>query len=375
MTASPCTPPFADRVSAGSAPDTGRIILHVDMDSFYASVEMQRRPELRGKPVVVGADPKGGHGRGVACTCSYEARAYGIRSAMPVSRAYTLCPHAVFLPPDFDHYASVSRSIMELLATFGFRVCPVSIDEAYLDITPCGSSDKAAEIARDIQESIRLRTGLTCSVGAGPGTGVAKIASDYRKPSGLTIVDRQSARSFLAPLPVRKIPGVGKRAEQALLELGIRTIGELASADVQVLIGRFGRGAVTLHQLAQGIDERDLPGYDSAKSVSRETTFETDTDDPAVLAATLDTLVSSVCSTLEGDQIRCRTVTVKVRYQGFITRTKSRSLSHYTREPGPVRAAASALLREMADGRKVRLIGLRLSALEEPDRTQMVLGV
>ncbi len=352
-----------------------RIILHVDMDSFYASVEVQRHPELRGKPVVVGADPKEGRGRGVACTCSYEARAFGIRSAMPVSQAWLLCPHAVFLPPDFDHYARISGGIMDLLRAFGLRFLQVSIDEAYLDCSACGSFGAAALLARQVQEQIRDRFGLTCSIGIAPGKTVAKIASDYRKPGGLTVVEPGDVRAFLAPLPVKKIPGVGKKADSLLLELGIRTVGNLAATDIQVLLGRFGRGAVSLHMLAQGNDTAKLEEDDGIKSLSRETTFAADTDDPALLASSLDVLALAVHRTLSEECLRCRTVTVKIRYQGFITRTRSRTISHYTGDAEPIRACSQALMREMYDGRKIRLIGIRLSSFEKPDRCQMTLSV
>jgi DNA polymerase IV (DinB-like DNA polymerase) len=351
------------------------IILHVDMDSFYASVEVQRHPELLGKPLVVGADPKGGQGRGVACTCSYEARAFGIRSAMPVSQAYVLCPHAVFLPPDFEYYSQISGSIMDLFRSFGFRFLQVSIDEAYLDCTPLGSFKAAELLARQMQEQVRDRFGLSCSIGIAPGKTVAKIASDYHKPGGLTVIKPGTVRAFLAPLSVKKIPGIGKKAEALLLELGIRTIGDLAATDIQVLLGRFGRGAVSLHALAQGLDTAELEEYDGIKSLSRETTFATDTNDTTLLASSLNTLAKAVHKNLSDEHLRCRTVTVKIRYQGFETRTRSRTLSHSTGDAGPVHASSRALLREMYDGRKVRLIGIRLSSIERPDRCQVTLGV
>jgi len=375
MTAVLTPEPCIAALTTPEGPLKAQIILHLDMDSFYASVEMQRKPELRNKPVIVGADPKGGRGRGVVCTCSYEARAFGIHSAMPVSHAYILCPHAIFLPPDFDQYARVSEEIMDLLRSTGYRALPVSIDEAFLDISSCKSFAAAAEFGRQIQEVIHNRFGLTCSIGIGPGKMIAKIASDYRKPGGLTTVEPSAARDFLAPLPVKKIPGVGKKAETLLLELGIRTIGDLAATDIQVLLCRFGRGAVHLHELALGNDAGELEEYDGIKSVSRETTFETDTDDPAFLLTSLEDLAAAVHQSLADDHLRCRTVTVKLRYQGFETRTKSRTLPHYTSEPEPIRTSSQALLREMYDGRKVRLIGIRLSSFEKKDACQMTLGI
>ncbi len=375
MMCAACSPPEPTVLPVVTDKPSDPIILHVDMDSFYASVEVQRHPELLGKPLVVGADPKGGRGRGVACTCSYEARAFGIRSAMPVSQAYVLCPHAVFLPPDFEYYGKISESIMDLFRSFGFRFLQVSIDEAYLDCTPLGSFKAAELLARQMQEQVRDRFGLGCSIGIAPGKTVAKIASDYHKPGGLTVVKPGTVRAFLAPLPVKKIPGIGKKAEALLLELGIRTTGDLAATDIQVLLGRFGRGAVSLQALAQGLDTAELEEYDGIKSLSRETTFATDTDDTTLLASSLDTLAKAVHKNLSDDHLLCRTVTVKIRYQGFETRTRSRTLPHSTGDAGPVHTSSRALLREMYDGRKVRLIGIRLSSIERPDRCQMTLDI
>jgi DNA polymerase IV (archaeal DinB-like DNA polymerase) len=355
--------------------DREQIIMHVDMDSFYASVEVQRRPELQNKPVVIGADPKQGRGRGVVCTCSYEARAFGIHSAMPVSRAFVLCPHAIFLPPDYEHYSRMSREIMDLLRSFGLRIQQVSIDEAFLDASPCGSFGAATALAGQIQETIHRRFGLTCSVGIAPGKTVAKIASDYKKPSGLTVVRSKASRIFLAPMLVKKIPGIGKKSEEELLELGIKTIGDLAAVDIQVLLSRFGRGAVPLHELALGNDTSELEEYDGTKSVSREITFDADTDDLHRLSSDMDTLAKEAHQSLVEEALRCKTVTIKIRYEGFVTRTKSHTLSHYTREVDPIRNCSRALLQEMLDGRKVRLIGLRLSSFEKHDRCQMTLGV
>jgi DNA polymerase IV (archaeal DinB-like DNA polymerase) len=350
-----------------------RMILHLDMDSFYASVEMQKRPELQKKPVVIGADPKQGRGRGVVCTCSYEARAFGIHSAMPVSRAFVLCPHAIFLPPDFEHYSRVSLAIMDLLRSFGLRFLQVSIDEAFLDVTPCGSYGAATAFAGQIQETIHNRFGLTCSVGIAPGKIVAKIASDYKKPGGITVVGPRDVREFLAPMPVRKIPGVGKKSEAELLELDIKTIGDLAVSNIQVLLGRFGHWAVPLHELSLGIDTSELEEYDGIKSVSRETTFDSDSDDPGLLLTNLETLAIAVHRNLVEETLRCKTVTIKLRYEGFVTRTRSHTLSHFTGELEPIRRICCALLKEMYDGRKVRLIGIRLSYFEKQDRCQMTL--
>jgi DNA polymerase IV (DinB-like DNA polymerase) len=355
--------------------ETRRIILHIDMDAFYASVEIHRRPELTGKAVIIGADPKGGRGRGVVATASYEARKYGIFSAMPVSKAYALCPEGIYLPPDFTAYAEVSSGIMSVLRTTGFPFEQVSIDEAFLDVTTADEIGGAEALARDLKEKIRARSGLTCSIGIGPSRVVAKIASGYKKPDGLTVVPEEKTAAFLAPLPARKIPGIGPKTERELAAAGIRTIGDIQSAGVEVLLARFGRGGTALQRLAFGYDGRAVAGRKGPRSVSRETTFEQDTDDPGVLDATLEELVQDVHRSITGEMYRFRTVTVKVRYTGFITKTRAHSLSHNTDDIRTIRSVARALFRDLPAGRTIRLVGLRLSDLEAPDRGQTTLGV
>jgi len=342
----------------------GRIIMHVDMDSFFASIEVRRDPSLAGRPVIVGADPKGGAGRGVVSTCSYEARRYGVHSGMPISRAYDLCPHGVFLPVDRLFYTRVSEEIMAVLSRHAWRIEQVSIDEAYLDVSDAGSFMAAKALAAAIKREIREETGLTCSIGIGPGKAVAKIASDHQKPDGLTVVPPDEVTSFLAPLPVTKIPGVGRKTGEELRRMGILTIGDLARRDVQDLIARFGRPGIHLHRLACGIDDREVQGRVESRSVSRETTFETDTADPVLLSETLATLADDVAETLAAERLRCRTVTVKVRYRDFQTHTRSRTLERFTGDPETIRRIASALLLPFLNGTPVRLIGIRLSTLE-----------
>ena len=352
-----------------------RIILHLDMDSFYASVEMQDRPELRGKPVVIGADPKQGKGRGVVATCSYEARAFGIRSAMPISQAFVLCPHAVFLPPDFPRYVKASADVMAILKVHGFPLQQVSIDEAFLDVSRLGTFPAATDLAVRIKDTILTHLGLTCSIGLAPTKVVAKIASDVHKPGGLTVVEPENLFSFLAPMPVRKIPGIGKKSEAVLFEMGIRTIRDLAAYDIQVLITRFGRSAIALQDIAAGIERSEVEEREGVKSVSRETTFTDDTDDEHLIAAMMDALAEDVCRNLSDESLHCRTVTVKVRYQGFVTKTKARTLQHYAGDTVTVRTCAHTLLRDIFDGRKIRLLGIRLSSVYTCDARQMTLEV
>ncbi len=341
-----------------------RIILHVDMDSFFASVEVREKPEHKGKPVVVGADPKGGKGRGVVSTCSYEARKYGIKSGMPISRAYKLCPTAVFLPVNFPLYIKASREVMNILRKYTEKFQQVSIDEAYLDVSYAGSFEAARGLALDIKKEILEKERLTCSIGVAPNKIVAKIASDYKKPDGLTIVEPSRVREFLSPLPVRKILGVGKKTEAALKEMGIEKIGQLAECDVQLLLSRFGKWGIYMHELAQGIDESEVREEECCKSISRETTFEEDTDNTEILNRTMDALAEDVHRSLIEEGFLFRTVGIKVRTKGFVTHTRAHTLVHYTDDTGVIKDTAKALLKEFLDGRMVRLIGVRLSSLE-----------
>jgi DNA polymerase IV (DinB-like DNA polymerase) len=352
-----------------------RIILHIDMDSFYASVETHERPELGGKAVVIGADPKEGKGRGVVATCSYAARAYGIRSAMPISQAFVLCPQAIFLSPDLPLYTRISSEIMTILRSFGYRFEQVSIDEAFLDLSPVGSFSAAELLAGQIKTMIRTTMGLSCSVGVAPSKVVAKIASDYNKPDGLTIVEPENVGAFLAPMPVRKIPGIGKKSEFELHELGIRSIGELAAYDVQRLAARFGRGGTWLHDVALGIDESEVKERVEMKSVSKETTFEMDTDDPQILFLTMNTLIEEVHRNIIGEELRFKTITVKVRYEGFETKTKAKTLLHFTDSVSVLRTNAQVMLRSLCGSTRIRLIGLRISSFEKSDASQMTLKV
>jgi DNA polymerase IV (DinB-like DNA polymerase) len=345
--------------------DNNRIILHVDMDSFFASVEVREKPELAGKPVVVGADPKGGKGRGVVSTCSYEARKYGIKSGMPISRSYKLCPTAVYLPVNFPLYIRASGEVMKILRSYAGKFQQVSIDEAYLDVSSAGSFEAAKELALTIKTEIMEKQKLTCSIGVGPNKIVAKIASDYKKPDGLTVVESSRVAEFLSPLPVRKIPGIGKKTEAELKTMGIETIGQLAEYDIQKLLSRFGKWGIYMHELALGIDESEVREEECCKSISRETTFEVDTDDPGILNHTMEALADDVHRSLLEEGFLFKTLTIKVRYKRFITRTKAHTLVHYTDDLGMIKDTSKALIKEFIDGKMVRLIGIRLSKLEK----------
>ena len=368
-----CTPDREAALIKNTDREENRIILHLDMDSFYASVEMHERPDLSGKPVIIGADPKHGTGRGVVSTCSYEARAFGVRSAMPISQAFSLCPDAIFLPPDFPLYTRVSGEVMAIIRSRGFRFQQVSIDEAFLDLSPVGSFGAAEALADQIKTDIRTKLGITCSAGIAPTKLVAKIASDFKKPGGLTVVEPGRVSAFLAPMPVRKIPGIGIKTEKELHEMGIATIRELGSYDVQALIARFGRWGIALHNAAFGIDESDVEERAGVKSVSREMTFADDTADPQELVRTMNALAAEVHRNLVDEGLRFKTLTVKVRYQGFVTKTKAKTFAHYANDAVTIRTGAQALLRALFDGREIRLLGLRLSGFETRNTRQTTL--
>lgn len=342
-----------------------RVILHVDLDAFFPSVEAREHPELKGKPVVVGADPKGGKGRGVVSSASYEARKFGVHSAMPISRAWKLCPDCVYLRPHFDLYIRASSGIMRILKSHADRFEQGGIDEAYLDVSSrVKDFDKARELAGRLMEEILEKERLTCSVGVGPNKLVAKIASDYRKPYGLTVVREEDVRGFLFPLKVRKLPGVGPKTEARLKELKLETVGDLARLSPEALTRLFGIWGARLHEYANGIDPSEVIEEYERKSIGREVTFEQDTDDEGLILGLLDELAEDVHQEVIGNAFRFKTITVKVRYQHFDTRTRSKSLLFPTDDLDILRNSAKRLIAPcLRDKRKIRLIGLRVSTL------------
>jgi DNA polymerase IV (DinB-like DNA polymerase) len=356
-------------------PPYNRITMHVDMDSFYSSVEVRERPELKGLPVVVGSHPKGGKGRGVVSTCSYEARKFGIHSAMPISRAYRLCREAVYLPVNMELYKETSNNIMEVLRMFADRFQQVSVDEAYLDI---GDSIEdylsATLLARKIKDEVLRRQGLTCSVGVAPNKVVAKIASDINKPDGLTVVRPEETKSFLYPLCVSRIPGIGKKTQPLLKEIGMDTIGQLAAADVQSLISRFGRYGIFMHQLANGIDLREVKEKEEVKSISTEDTFDEDISDPAIIKDVFCELAGKVHADLARKRFRFRTVSIRVRFDDFRTYTRARTLHAATNEKGPIIKVATELMEEFTGHGRFRLLGVGVSKLEHINKRQTFLS-
>ncbi|MDZ7370386.1 MAG: DNA polymerase IV [candidate division KSB1 bacterium] len=353
-----------------------RLILHLDMDAFFAAIEQLDFPELRGKPVVVGADPKGGKGRGVVSTCSYEARAFGIRSAMPISEAYRRCPHAVFVRPRGKRYGEISRRIMQILAEFSPLVEPISIDEAFVDITSTykffGSPE---ETARRIKARVRQETGLTASVGLAPNKFIAKIASDLQKPDGLVIVREEEVQSFLTPLPIARLWGVGTKTLPRLEALGIRTIGDLAAYPREELYKIFGEAGLHYHRLARGIDERPVGGEAPAKSIGREITFEQDVNDEEKLTATLRFLCNELAHEMRRYGLAGSTVTLKIRLHDFSTFTRSHTLAEPVDHFAEIFATAVDLFRRFErHGTPVRLLGVAVSRLTSCERQLTLFG-
>jgi DNA polymerase-4 len=345
-------------------PAPARTILHLDMDAFFAAVEQRDRPELRGKPVVVGADPKGGQGRGVVSTASYEARRFGVGSAMPISQAWRLCPHAVYLHPDLEKYARESDHVMEILRRVTDVVEPVSIDEAFLDVTGCARAmGDGPAIARRLKESIRRERQLTASVGVASSKLVAKIASDMDKPDGLVVVPPGNEAAFLAPLPVRRLWGVGEKMEEQLARLGVVTIGDLAALDASRLERRLGTHGHDLQSLARGRDDRPVAAAPAgAKSLGQEHTYDRDTADSARLRATLLSLADAVAARLRGHALLARTVTLKYRDERFHTTTHARTLREPTDSGRVLFDVALALFADVhREGHRVRLLGIYTS--------------
>jgi len=341
-----------------------RFILHVDMDSFYASAEIRRNPAFAAKPVIVGADPREGKGRGVVVACNYVSRGYGVRSGMPISRAWALCPGAVYVRPDFDYYVSLSTKVMEVVRRFADKFEQVSIDEAFLDVsdrvkTPAAALSLVERLRRELIE----KTGLTCSVGIAENKSAAKIATDINKPDRVTLIPRGRAKEFLAPLPIGRITGVGRKTELLLQGLGITTIGDLQKADENQLGRRLGRMARWLVQVANGVERAEIREQPS-RSLSTERTLEEDTTDWDVIEQMVGAMAEELASRAVDARLSFKSVGIKIRFEGFETHTRETRLVASTQDRGVIRREALLLLSRFRSGKKkVRLVGVRISGL------------
>jgi len=342
-----------------------RKIVHVDMDAFYASVEQRDDPRLRGKPVVVAWRGN----RSVICAASYEARRFGIRSAMPAVRAERLCPEAVFVPPDFVRYRAISRQIQEIFRRHTDLVEPLSLDEAYLDVTENKTGlTTATRVARTIREQIREETNLTASAGVAPNKFLAKIASDWRKPDGLFVIQPADVDAFLLPLPVGRVSGVGKVTEARLAKAGVRTVGDLHAFELPVLEGFFGRYGRRLYELARGIDESPVTPDRPIKSVSAEDTFERDV--PLLETEPLiRTLAAKTWTASRKESRTARTVVLKLKTSEFRVLTRSYTPQFPPSSCDELTSMALSLLGRVAmDGeQRFRLVGVGLSNFQEPE--------
>ncbi|HSH21828.1 MAG TPA: DNA polymerase IV [Candidatus Caenarcaniphilales bacterium] len=340
-------------------------VVHVDLDAFFAAVEQRDNPELRGKPVIVGGG--GPNDRGVVSTCSYEARPFGVRSAMPLRTAAALCPQAIFVPVDGRRYAGVSRQVMAILRRFTPRLEQVSIDEAFLDLGGTeGLFGSPEQAARRIKQEIAEETQLSASVGVAANRLVAKIASDLRKPDGLVVVAPGDEVAFLAPLPIERLWGVGIRTRQVLADYGVATIGDLAALPEALLQRRFGSHGAQLAARARGVDNSAVGTESAAKSIGQEHTFDVDCADWEVLERTLLALSEGVGGRLRAAGVLATTVTVKIRDSTFITMTRQRSLPEATDQTDVIWRTAMGLARREVRGMHVRLLGVTATGLTEP---------
>lgn len=339
-----------------------RRILHCDMDCFYAAVHMRDDPSLRHKPLVIGGNP---NGRGVVAAANYEARKYGIHSAMPAAQALRRCPQVVFIRPEFPRYSEESKAIFDIFRDFTKVIQPASLDEAYLDVSECLEPyGSATAIAQAIRSKVWQERNLTVSVGVGPNRLIAKIASDHDKPDGLTIVKPQHVQAFLDPMPVRRLHGVGPATEKALNQLGVTTISDLRALEPRELQRRFGRHGQSLYNFSRGIDERPVRTERERKSLGSERTYAQDIRSLEEMDAQLENLAQRVAAGLKRREITARTVTVKVRYPDFTTLTRSRSFDRPTDSAELIAATAFELLRlTEAESRSVRLLGVTGSGL------------
>ncbi len=337
-------------------------IIHIDMDAFYAAVEQRDHPEYRGKPIVVGGRPDS---RGVVATCSYEARKFGIHSAMPSSQAYRLCPQAVFVKPRFEVYKEVSLIIRNIFSEYTELFEPLSLDEAYLDVTEVSRCQGSATlIARDIKQKIRQQTGLIASAGVSYNKFLAKIASDINKPDGLYLITPEQGPGFVERLEIGKFHGIGKATEKKMHALGIKTGVDLKQWPLALLIEHFGKSGQHYFDIARGIDNRQVNNFRPSKSVGIETTYQEDIEDRTVILQQLHILLGQALTRLAAKQMTAHTLTIKLKYQNFVQITRSKTLTQAITRMEGLDAVLTDLLKDTDIGKKkVRLLGVTLSSL------------
>lgn len=344
-----------------------RIIIHLDMDAFFTAIEQRENPQLKGKPVVVGADPQKGKGRGVVSTASYEARKFGLHSAQPISQAYRKCPHCIFLPVNMVLYQKVSQKVIAICQRYADKFEQISVDETYLDISQrVKDFEEAKNLALKIKQEIKEKEKLTCSIGIGPNKAIAKIASDYQKPDGLTIVLPEKVKEFLWSLPVEKISGVGPKTREKLDSFGIRKISQLAKMGEKFLTELFGQWGKNLYLLAQGIDESEVIEEAEAKSLSKEYTFPEDVADSKIILKTLDNLAKKLHQEVQKEKVKFKTILIKIRYANFETHTHQVTLGESTNKLLVLLDWLPDMIKPFLESRrKVRLVGVKVANLEK----------
>jgi len=343
-----------------------RTILHVDLDAFYVSAEVREHPELRGLPVVVGANPEGGKGRGVVVACSYEARKFGLRSGMPISTAYRLCPQAEYIPPSWGLYEKTSEEVMSTLRGFADKFEQSSIDEAFLDVTTRARDEKAGtKVAAEVKKAVKERHGLTCSIGVAPNKSAAKIASDRNKPDGLTVVPFDDIAGFLAPLPVGVVPGIGRKTGEFLNEKGITAIAQLQKVEGKQLLNWFGKNGVWLWGVIHGEESVEVRQQEMPKSLSVERTFKEDVRDFREVRKAAADGASELTRRVKSAGYSYRVAGIKIRFQDFETHTREKTFVSHTDSEEPLQDAVDKLLDEFeTKGKPIRLIGVRVADIQ-----------
>ncbi len=344
-----------------------RLIIHCDLDCFFAAVEIRDNPQYKGKPVIIGADPKKGKGRGVVSTCSYEARIFGLHSGMPISQAYQRCPHGIYLRPNGEKYRKVSKQVMQILKKYSDTFQQAGTDEAYLDLTEiCSSFEEVKEIAENIQENIYKNLGITISIGCASTKSLAKIASDFNKPNGITVLTPNNFKEQLKDLEITKIPGIGKKSKKYLYKKGIRKIGDILKTSLQKFIDLFGKNGEWIWKVVNGLDNRKVKEFhEGRKSISAERTFFADTDDFQEVLSKLEDINNKIHKSVAKNNITYKTITLKIRFEGYLTYIRSKTLSYHIQDKNIVIDEILKLYEKFSNiNKKIRLVGIKLSNLE-----------
>ena len=344
-----------------------RLILHCDLDCFFAAVEIRDNPQYRRKPVIIGADPKKGKGRGVVSTCSYEAREFGLHSGMPISQAYLRCPHGIYLKPNFEKYNSASKKVMEILRSFSKDFQQMGSDEAYLELTDtCIDYEEAKKIAFRIQEEVKECVGLTISIGIAPTKSLAKIASDCNKPNGITVFEPENFREILKDMDITRVPGIGKKTKVFFYKKGIKKIGDILNLSLSKMISLFGEHGKWIWKVVNGFDNRKVKEFqEERKSISAERTFFEDTDDFNSILSKLGDINDRIHKTVMKNHITYKTISLKIRFEGYKTYTRANTLLFHIQNKQRVMEVILDLMKEFTNNtKKVRLVGIKLSNLE-----------